>query len=69
MYANFYTPTSLKNSQPAAKRQQIRIGDSVRSPRFGRGTVRGFGPDGALIVQFSARNQVRSVYPTLVERM
>ena len=55
--------------QEGRARQTHRIGDRVRSNRFGRGVVQGINPNGTLIVRFAGRQKSREVFPTLLEEV
>ena len=69
MFTNHHQTAGRKNGRFEHTSRQIRIGDRVLNANYGPGIVRGFGPDGALVVRFDTQKTSRSVFPTFLERI
>ena len=59
------------DNQPTASNGNLKkyhLGEQVRSGRYGAGQVRGFRPDGSVIVRFDGHKNSQVIFPSRLEK-
>jgi hypothetical protein len=60
--------SEVANGNGRGSAAAIKLGDRVRSGRFGSGSVRAFNPDGSVIVRFDGCRKSRRIFPSLLQK-
>jgi hypothetical protein len=68
MNINIFSTTKRKIGVKHGTANSFRVGDRVQSPNYGKGVVRAYNPNGALIVRFDGQKKSQSVFPTFLDQ-